>query len=91
MALMVTIDSSGRLVIPKELRDRFHLQAGAQLRVIDEGNRLVLEPVEQEALVAEREGFLIARSIPTGGWLDHRDLRGERLEAVSDMRRDRKK
>lgn len=89
MALTITMGSAGRLVIPKELRNRFHLRAGARLRVIDEGDRLVLEPLEEEPSLHEKDGFLIAQATPTGDWLDHRDLRSERLESASDLRRDR--
>ena len=38
------IDRSGRLVVPKALRDALHLRAGDRLRVRTEGETLVLEP-----------------------------------------------
>ena len=43
---MLTMDASGRLVIPKEIRRLLHLSAGAELRSAVVGNRLELTPVE---------------------------------------------
>lgn len=42
----ITIDGSGRLVIPKEIRKLLHLSSGTELRPAVVGNRLELTPVE---------------------------------------------
>lgn len=43
--MMVTIDRAGRVVIPKELRDRLSLAPDAELEVEIEGGALRLTPV----------------------------------------------
>ena len=43
---MITMDGSGRLVIPKEIRRLLHLSSGSVLRFALVGNRLELTPVE---------------------------------------------
>ncbi|MEO6125610.1 MAG: AbrB/MazE/SpoVT family DNA-binding domain-containing protein [Ilumatobacteraceae bacterium] len=43
--MMVTIDRAGRVVIPKELRDRLALAPDAELEVEIEGGGLRLTPV----------------------------------------------
>lgn len=43
---MITMDGSGRLVIPKETRKLLHLSSGSVLRLALVGNRLELTPME---------------------------------------------
>jgi len=43
--MMVTIDRAGRLVIPKEVRDRLSLDHDTELDVIVEGDSIRLSPV----------------------------------------------
>lgn len=60
--MRTTIDKAGRLVIPKELRDRVGLQPG-EVDVHVDGAGLRVEAVAGHALV-ERDGRLI---VPGGG------------------------
>ena len=54
-----TLDRFGRIVIPKKIREEFHLHAGSSLR-IEEGKRGIwLTPVEDEATLVEKEGVLV--------------------------------
>ncbi len=62
MPVRTTIDKSGRLVIPKALRDRVGLQAG-EVDVSVEGAGLRVEPLAVDSL-EERDGRLV---IPGGG------------------------
>lgn len=43
MQSSTTLTSKGQLVIPKTVRDRLHLKAGAKLAVSIDGSRIVLE------------------------------------------------
>ena len=45
MAITVTIDKAGRVVIPKEIRDELGLEAGETLLLESEGDRATLRPV----------------------------------------------
>jgi AbrB family looped-hinge helix DNA binding protein len=60
--MRTTIDKAGRLVIPKELRERIGLTAG-EVDVYVDGATLRLEPVAGDHLI-ERDGRLI---VPAGG------------------------
>lgn len=82
MAIRVTIDGAGRLVIPKPIRERHGLHAGRSLEIRTEGERVVLEPVAEEALLTERNGILIVSSELQGPPTDHRQQREERLEQL---------
>lgn len=59
MATEITIDGTGRIVIPKGLRDRLQLAAGTTLTISEDDGRLVLVPGRQEPRLAERNGFLV--------------------------------
>ncbi len=42
--------AKGQIVIPVKLRRKYHIEAGTTIRVIDEGDRIVLRPVTRESL-----------------------------------------
>ena len=58
MNAIVEIDKSGRIVIPKKMRDAMGLGAGSRLRVERAGDRLVMEPPVEEARLEMRDGLL---------------------------------
>lgn len=82
MAHTVTIDGAGRLVIPKAIRDQLGLHAGRSLEIRTEGERIVLEPVIEEALLTEQNGILVISSELQGAFPDHRQEREARLERL---------
>ena len=40
----VTISSKGQLVLPKELRDKFRLNSGSKVKIIVDGEQIILQP-----------------------------------------------
>lgn len=58
----VTLDESGRIVVPKPLRDRLGIGAGTELAIEVEDGRLVLKPIPERAVLDERDGLLISKA-----------------------------
>jgi AbrB family looped-hinge helix DNA binding protein len=59
--MRATIDKAGRLVIPKQLRDRVGLVPG-EVEVSAEGTGLRVEPIAGELLEGEAERLVIPAS-----------------------------
>lgn len=57
--MTVTIDRAGRLVIPKKLRDRFHLAPGTVLRIEARGDGIQLSLVRAEPSLIRKAGILV--------------------------------
>lgn len=84
--MKVTVDGSGRIVLPKPLRDRHRLREGSTLEIEDNTFSFVLTPVTQGPLVVLRDGLLvfvgeIPRSIRQDKLVE--DLREERLDELA--------
>ncbi len=83
---IVTVDKSGRVLIPKALRDALGLKAGSVLIVEEGENELRLKPIENEEWLQEKEGVLVFCGRATGEIVDavHRH-REERLDSSAEM------
>lgn len=58
--MQITIDSAGRIVIPKALREEAHLRAGSKLEISLRGGAIILEPAPLEVELEESQGIFIA-------------------------------
>ena len=80
MEEIITIDAAGRVVVPKAMRTRLGLRDGSKLRVKEEdGQRLILEPIAEQAVPIELDGLLVIRGRLLGDVPDHRELRTDRI------------
>lgn len=84
MAKTVTIDKSGRLVIPAEIRKALALGPGTELDCTIEGESIRLEPVGG-AKLDRRANRLVITSALVGDVPDHRELREERIDRNSEV------
>ena len=57
--MIVTVDESGSIVMPKHVQDRFHLAPGTTLELHIEPNGILLRPVHQKPALQRNNGILI--------------------------------
>jgi AbrB family looped-hinge helix DNA binding protein len=62
-AIFSAIDRSGRLVVPKAIRDELGIAPGTPLRLSVRHGRLEIEPVYAEIRTVERDGLRVAELI----------------------------
>lgn len=55
-----TIDSAGRLVLPKPIREAANLEGGAEVEIRFVGDHLEIEPVPADISMVEKDGFVVA-------------------------------
>jgi AbrB family looped-hinge helix DNA binding protein len=68
--MKTTLDRFGRLVVPKDIRDRLGLRAGSEIEIDEKDNEVVLKPVVHEPSLMVKEGILVYSGAATG------DIRG---------------
>ncbi len=68
--MITTLDRSGRVVIPKDIRARLGWRPGMEIVINEKGNEIVLKPVEHESPLRVNEGILVYSGTATG------DIRG---------------
>jgi AbrB family looped-hinge helix DNA binding protein len=56
---MVTVDSKGRVVLPKEVRKRLGIEPGTEVDIHEEDGKAVVEPEADPETVIERMDQLI--------------------------------
>lgn len=77
--MKTTLDRFGRLVVPKDIRDRLGLKPGDEIEIDEHENEVVLKPVEHETPLKIEEGILVFTGTATGDLTEavrvHRDER----------------
>lgn len=57
--MQVAIDKFGRMVLPKAVRVDFNLETGAVLDVEEQGDSIVLRPLDRKSVVREDGGVWV--------------------------------
>ena len=64
--MKTTMDRFGRIVVPKQLRDRHGLRPGCEVEIEDGANEITLRPLFDLPGLVEKEGILVFRGRATG-------------------------
>jgi len=62
--MQTTIDGAGRLVVPKELRERLGITAGSRVEIREDGSGLRLDLIASDIVVDVGEYLLIGGGAP---------------------------
>lgn len=68
--MQVAIDGSGRLVVPKAMRERLGVSGPSALEVEERNGEIVLRPVPGEVTLVERDGHLVVERGPDAAPID---------------------
>lgn len=61
---LLTVDASGRILIPKKVREQLGINTQAQLSLEIEEGRIILQPISKEAETYYEEGVLVVKTEP---------------------------
>lgn len=78
VAIETTMDASGRLVVPKAVREAAGFEPGTPLRVRYRDGRIEIEPAPRQVRIVERDGFRVAEAAERGGYLTSETVRSTR-------------
>ncbi|MGE5310524.1 MAG: AbrB/MazE/SpoVT family DNA-binding domain-containing protein [Nitrospirota bacterium] len=77
------LDRFGRVIIPKKVRDKLGLRPGAVLEVHQQGEGVLLKPLQEEPRLLERDGVLVVRGKASGDLTESVQIhRRERVKRV---------
>lgn len=80
----VTIDKAGRLVVPKEIRDRMGIHAGDELEIEEYNGKIELsKPCRERQLIENEDGILTLEPDPNAPPVTQEEIRDE-LERLRD-------
>jgi AbrB family looped-hinge helix DNA binding protein len=79
-AIQTTIDSAGRLVLPKTVRDEAGILPGMTLRVTVQDGRVEIEPVPREVRIVQKGPLRIAVPVEEGPSLTEETVERVRRE-----------
>jgi AbrB family looped-hinge helix DNA binding protein len=82
---MPTVDSKGRIVLPKALRERLGIEPGTEVEVREEDGKAVVEPEDDPERVIERMERLVSETAAEGG--EREPLEGD-VEPVARKHRE---
>ena len=57
--MLATLDKFGRVLIPKKFRDHLGITSDSSINIVDDGDRLIIEPIKEKQPIIEKDGFLI--------------------------------
>jgi AbrB family looped-hinge helix DNA binding protein len=90
MSMKTRVDRAGRLVIPKELRDQFGLEAGTEVELIQVPDGITIVPTRSERRIVRR-GRVVAMDTGAGtapsGAFDTDRVRARQLERKGGLSR----
>jgi AbrB family looped-hinge helix DNA binding protein len=85
MTTEITLDRAGRVLIPKSLRERLHLQPGDVLQLESQGDDITIRPQRSNpSLVKERGIWILSTGEPTAASIpdlieEQRELRNRHV------------
>lgn len=84
-AMTVKIDKAGRIVLPKNVRDRLRLRAGTNLELEERPEGLMLRPIGHQPSMVQKDGVWVHLGKLPRGFDWTRIVDDDRDERVKDL------
>jgi len=84
----IKVDKAGRIVLPKQVRERLRLGAGTKLELRESSQGLMLRPVAQRPSMVQKDGIWVHLGKAPHDFSWDRiveDLRDERMKDVAGL------
>jgi AbrB family looped-hinge helix DNA binding protein len=86
--MTINVDSAGRIVLPKNIRERLRIYSGCALSLEESAEGILLRPVRRRASLVLKRGLLLhtgeaAKGYDWGRIVD--DQREERIQDISGL------
>lgn len=86
--MKATIDRFGRVVVPKDMRDRLGLMPGSEIEIKEHDREIVIKQAEQESPLRIEDGVLVFAGTVIGNVAESiRKHREERIAKLSSGKR----
>jgi AbrB family looped-hinge helix DNA binding protein len=79
------IDKSGRIVVPKAIRERLGLKPRMESEVLEQSGGVLLRPVEQRPPMVRVEGLWVRQGVAQPGTAWDRALEAMRKERIQSV------
>ena len=79
------IDKSGRIVVPKALRERLGLKPGTELEAFDQQDGVLLRAVEERPALVKVDGLWVHRGVAEPGATWARVIQAVREERIESL------
>ena len=83
--MQLKIDSAGRIILPKQVRDRLRLRAGSNLELEEHPEGLMLRPVSQKPSMVKKDGMWVHLGKLPRGFDWNRIIDDERDERIREV------
>jgi len=85
-AIISTIDAAGRLVLPKEIRDKAQLEPGMPLRITYRDGHVEIEPAPREVRLVRKGRFTVIVPVEEDGPPLTAEIVDETLAAIRNRK-----
>jgi AbrB family looped-hinge helix DNA binding protein len=83
--MRVPIDKGGRIILPKAVRERWHLEPGVYLELEERHDGLILRHAEQRASMTQKNGIWVHLGKPTASLDWNRRPHSERERRIEEI------
>jgi len=83
--MTINVDSAGRIVLPKHIRERLRIHSGCALSLEESAEGILLRPIRRRASLILKRGLLLHTGEAAKGYDWGRIVEDQREERIQDI------